>query len=371
MVYSKENLAVLGVSLFLAASSINAQFVPLAQKRFNYTNIPYKVDTDVGLPRGLQKGYNICNETTENQESLCQTAFINSLDDFCLWAPPEPGEDVGNIEGEMVAWCTKKGHGTRVMPKGTITGVQFTKTPDYIQVVGFMDQTKINMKPGDSGGEMDPHGADLRGNPIGGLLFTSAWTGSYVQAVEWHNFNGNDMFCLKACDPRGPRAARLCEHIYDVMGCGFNAPSNAKLGVFESCESESQDPPGQYVNAAGVTTTWKQGDGTVPYSVRIPRSTSCSTFRSESIFDGTETVPVPGATAAATTTGGNPAATSSGSSTSSTSRTDSSSSSSASQTRTSGSAQNTDGPSSDAIIGRRMSAGLGLFGLAVSFVALF
>lgn len=80
--------------------------------------------------------------------------------DFCLWAPPEPGEDVGNIEGEMVAWCSKKGHGTRIMPPGTITGVQFTKTPDYIQVVGFMDQTKINMKAGDAGGEMDPHGAD-------------------------------------------------------------------------------------------------------------------------------------------------------------------------------------------------------------------
>lgn len=47
------------------------------------------------------------------------------------------------------------------MPEGTLTGVQLTKTPDYIQVVGFMDQTKINMVAGDEGGEMDPHGADL------------------------------------------------------------------------------------------------------------------------------------------------------------------------------------------------------------------
>lgn len=46
------------------------------------------------------------------------------------------------------------------MPDGTITGVQFTKSPDYVQVVGFMDQTKINMVAGDAGGEMDPHGAD-------------------------------------------------------------------------------------------------------------------------------------------------------------------------------------------------------------------
>ena len=40
-------------------------------------------------------------------------------------------------------------------------GVQFVKSPDYIQVTGFMDQTKINMVRGDAGGEMDPHGADL------------------------------------------------------------------------------------------------------------------------------------------------------------------------------------------------------------------
>ena len=67
---------------------------------------------------------------------------------------------MGEIEGEMVAWCTKAGHGTRIMPPGTITGVQLTKTPDYIQVVGFMNQTLINMVASDAGGEMDPHGAD-------------------------------------------------------------------------------------------------------------------------------------------------------------------------------------------------------------------
>lgn len=59
-----------------------------------------------------------------------------------------------------MAWCSKAGHGTRVMPDGTLTGVQLTRTPDYIQVVGFMNQTKIDMVHGDAGGEMDPHGAD-------------------------------------------------------------------------------------------------------------------------------------------------------------------------------------------------------------------
>jgi len=60
----------------------------------------------------------------------------------------------------MIAWCTKPGHGTRLIPEGALKGVQFTKTPDYVQVVGFLDQTLINMIDGDYGGEMDPHGAD-------------------------------------------------------------------------------------------------------------------------------------------------------------------------------------------------------------------
>jgi len=84
-----------------------------------------------------------------------------SCADFCLWAPSKPGEEVGAIEGEMIAWCTKPGHGTRLIPEGALTGVQYMKTPDYVQVVGFIDQTKINMLKGDYGGEMDPHGADL------------------------------------------------------------------------------------------------------------------------------------------------------------------------------------------------------------------
>ena len=81
--------------------------------------------------------------------------------DFCLWAPSVSNKTVGEAEGEMVAWCSKPGHGTRLIPAGALTGVQFLKTPDYIQIVGFIDQTKVNIAGGDYGGEMDPHGADL------------------------------------------------------------------------------------------------------------------------------------------------------------------------------------------------------------------
>lgn len=131
-----------------------------------YTNFeflfqPYKVDTDTNLIRGTQLGYNICNSTTEGQDSLCQTSFLNHLDDFCLWAPSKPNSLIADTEGEEVAWCTKPGKGTRVIPPGALQGVQYMKTPDYVQVVGFIDQTKINLQAGDFGGELDPHGADL------------------------------------------------------------------------------------------------------------------------------------------------------------------------------------------------------------------
>lgn len=164
----------------LAQDPTSSAIVPLASKHFSYPDgivtilpfllfcspltsalpQPYQADTDIGL-RGGQSGYNLCNSTTEGTSSMCQTAFINHLDDWCVWAPPTPGSTIGDTEHEEVAWCTKKGRGTRLIPGGALTGVQLIKTPGYIQVVGFIDQTKINIKDGDTGGELDPHGADF------------------------------------------------------------------------------------------------------------------------------------------------------------------------------------------------------------------
>ncbi|KIM40804.1 hypothetical protein M413DRAFT_50517, partial [Hebeloma cylindrosporum] len=297
----------LAANLALAQVTGTYPAVPLASKHFSYpSGIPYKVDTDQGLVRGTQLGYNICNSTTENQNSLCQTSIFNSLDDFCLWAPSEPGKTVGEIEGEMIAWCTKPGHGTRLIPAGTLTGVQFLKTPDYIQAVGFMDQTKIDMVDGDYGGEMDPHGADLRGNPMGGLVFSNKFTGQYLQAIEWHNFIGSNSFCFKACDPNGPNAKHYCEHIFDRIGCAYNAPNNARNGTFEACDSENQDFPGVYTGADGAVTTYRQPPESlgpitsVPYTARVPASSNCTPFESARIYTG---LPEP---TGVTTTGANP-----------------------------------------------------------------
>ncbi|KAJ8694145.1 hypothetical protein PTI98_009079 [Pleurotus ostreatus] len=79
---------------------------------------------------------------------------------------------------------------------------------------GFIDQSLINIQTGDFGGELDPHGADLRGNPLGGLVYSTAWSGkndTFTQVIEWHNFMGGDAFCFKVCDPSRPNAANFCQ----------------------------------------------------------------------------------------------------------------------------------------------------------------
>lgn len=89
---------------------------------------------------------------TEGASSLCQTALINSVDgqfdfysqsgqklahiyctDFCLWGPPEEGHSIEDQKDSLVAWCTKPGRGARLIPPGIITGLQFIKTPAYVQ----------------------------------------------------------------------------------------------------------------------------------------------------------------------------------------------------------------------------------------------
>ncbi|KAI0635494.1 hypothetical protein C8Q77DRAFT_1097743 [Trametes polyzona] len=288
----------------LAQDGTATSFVPLASKHFNYPDgIPYQADTD-DLVRGRQSGYNRCNSTTEGPDSMCQTAFVNHLDDFCLWAPPKPDSTIGDTEGEEVAWCTKKGRGTRLIPAGALTGVQYIKTPGYIQVVGFIDQTKINIKADDGGGELDPHGADLRGNPLGGLVYSNGFgnnNDSYTQVEEWHNFMGSNSFCFKVCDPSGPNAAQLCQHIYDRIGVAYNCPSAAKDGTFEYCEGENQDPPGIYTQNGQVMTYSQPPESlgpisSMPYDPKIPASSNCVQIPSSALF--TDLVAATGASSA-------------------------------------------------------------------------
>jgi hypothetical protein len=176
------------------------------------------------------------------------------------------------------------------------------KTPDYIQVAGFIDQTKINIADGDYGGELDPHGADLRGNPLGGLMYSNAWSGggdNYQQVIEWTLFIGANAFCFKACDPAGQNDDKFCEHIYDRIGCKFNMPNQAANGTFEACSGENQDYPGIYTENGQVMTYTQPGEGVEPnptYTPKMPASSNCVTYTSSELFSALLTVTPPGAT---------------------------------------------------------------------------
>lgn len=50
--------------------------------------------------------------------------------------------------------------------------MHWIESPHYFQITGQGDFTKINLDPrnNDGGGELDPHGADGNGNPVGECL---------------------------------------------------------------------------------------------------------------------------------------------------------------------------------------------------------
>ncbi|KAI9568151.1 hypothetical protein HD554DRAFT_2260752 [Boletus coccyginus] len=285
---------------------------PLTEKTYAYPSGIANPATNA--ERGPQTGYNICNSATENQQSECQTSMANNLDNFCLWAPPQPDSTIGDTEGEVVAWCSKPGYGTRLIPAGALTGVQMLVTSKYIQWAGFIDQTLINIAANDDGGELDPHGADLRGNPLGGLMYSNAFpkvganNDSYTQIIDWTNFMGSNEFCLTICNPSSSSAdqSAYCQNIYDEIGCEYNMPNNAQKGTFEVCDSDLKIPAGVYVSG-GVTMTYTQpytGEVNPPYTPVAPSSSNCVTYQSSALYTGLPMVtPAPPTTPAGTSKG--------------------------------------------------------------------
>jgi len=311
-----------------------------------------------------------------------------------MWSSPHNNDTISLSEAYEVAWCTKFGHGTRVIPSGAITGAQLLYAKNYIQLVGYIDQQEINLWSGDEGGELDPHGFDKQGNPLGGLVFTNGFdmnaasfdalvtsngtpSTNYTQVEEWVNFVGNGIFCMKICNPAGPDAPTLCAHTYDEIGCDYNAPADygSINGTYQVCDSDDMTPPGVFVTA-GTTTTWVQpwsGSWTVPYTASIPQSSNCKTYSSEQLFatalpagqgSSTTTTATSGtATATATNSGG--AAGSSNKGSASPSRTGSSTSTSNTSTSSSAASRGSSGPSNSLFVA------LSTIGAAAFVVPLF
>ncbi|SCZ93909.1 BZ3500_MvSof-1268-A1-R1_Chr6-3g08976 [Microbotryum saponariae] len=225
--------------------------------------------------------YNDCYRRKDSPSAKCQTLYINSLTDFCLWAPHKKST-VGDAEATVVSYCTAAGHGSRLMPKGTIKGAHYIRTPHYIQITGVGDFTKINIPKGDEGGELDPHGADGTGNPKGGIVIANV-DGRKVQIQEWTEFIAYNEFCIRACLP-GKDAKRWCEHIYDVMGCFWNEPGNYKSGSFDTCAADDTIlPMGEYYvkgkNGKKSVSTFHQGQAKTPGPHPAGKSSKCKAIK--------------------------------------------------------------------------------------------
>ncbi|KAF8953490.1 hypothetical protein BDZ97DRAFT_1929655 [Flammula alnicola] len=275
----------------------------LSTLHYAFTDLPYQVYPFPVL-RGPQFGFNQCNSTTLGSSSNCQTLVFNGPDDFCLWGSPDPAGLIGNVEAKVVAYCTKPYHGSRLIPPGAITGLQWTKTSGYIQAVGFINNTGLSLDPTDQGGELDPHGADLQGNPLGGVVYSNGTADSdghtLAQVFNWNTFVGGNSFCFKACY-NSISSPDYCENRYDLVGCSYNMPSAAQDGQFTECDGDLQDVVGTYtLDMVDARHTQLPP----PYTPRIPASSNCKTFQSTDLFlAGTATASASGSAATATGTG--------------------------------------------------------------------
>ena len=99
---------------------------------------------------------------------------------------------------------------------------------------------------------------------------------------------GGNAFCFKVCDPSNEHAADYCQHIYDRIGCAYNAPNNAQNGTFESCEGDVQDYPGVYTDTNGQVSTYTQPpEGQEPvltWTARTPASSNCQAYTSSELY---------------------------------------------------------------------------------------
>ncbi|KAJ7201489.1 hypothetical protein B0H12DRAFT_531602 [Mycena haematopus] len=241
--------------------------------------------------------------TTINQTSMARLLSLNSIDDFCVFAPPSGPDTIGDTETEEVAWCTQPRNNARVIPDGTITAVSFLKTDFYVQIMGLGDFTKLNIQSGDEGGELDPHGATGAGNPVGGNVTTNIVDGLDEPFAEWMLYIDFNQFCVRACTNANSTysAAFMCWHELDEMGCEFVMPGTYQpAGVFESCDADVAYPPGWYPTATvdgttqfstfaqfftgvytgadGQPTPYTVGDTVTPTApATIPNSSNCVT----------------------------------------------------------------------------------------------
>ncbi|KAJ6467679.1 hypothetical protein C8R47DRAFT_990338, partial [Mycena vitilis] len=82
-----------------------------------------------------------------------------------------------------------------IISDGAITGLQFIKTPSYIQIAGTTDQAKVTITGAflpliPTVCDLDSGGQDGEGNPTRGLVYTNRFSAggknaTFIQAQHW------------------------------------------------------------------------------------------------------------------------------------------------------------------------------------------
>ncbi|WVR00354.1 hypothetical protein IAU59_007497 [Kwoniella sp. CBS 9459] len=174
----------------------------------------------------------------ESDYPTSRRLFLLSHEDFCVLGPAniDQPSKISETNLNVVSYCSKEGHNTRLIPDGTLHGVTYVKAPNWVQVSGYGDFTKINIAQGDAGGQFDsadhlPEGATLTlsqgGDP----------------AKNWVTLISADTFCVRACtgDPK------FCPTQFDEMGCFFLTSDGVGWdNVWQDCEGDDGDPPGVF-----------------------------------------------------------------------------------------------------------------------------
>ncbi|KAG9107339.1 hypothetical protein FRC07_008643, partial [Ceratobasidium sp. 392] len=89
---------------FLASAAFVSSVAGQYTATYDPANLPDKSEAE-------QSGTNNCG-TGNSQDSMCQNVYVNSASDFCVWGPPKPNGEIGQIEEIVVSYCTTPGRGT-------------------------------------------------------------------------------------------------------------------------------------------------------------------------------------------------------------------------------------------------------------------
>ncbi|KAM0786022.1 hypothetical protein ACM66B_006837 [Microbotryomycetes sp. NB124-2] len=209
---------------------------------------------------------------------------IVSPTDFCLLAPPDPTtQNLVDAEADAVAYCLGQAfNDTRPMPDYFIKSAHVRRTPDYIQVSGEYQWTRLNLNPADCGGEYDNHGPSGKGNPVGADVMAAFQPNSnattlahdFAQFLGHCDIPDHGIFCLRACT--GDNSYPYCRNTFDLMGCLWTMPGDYLEEGFTECQADSDLPIGVY----NSSYTFQQGDSYTPPPVAAPSSSNCRTMSS-------------------------------------------------------------------------------------------